>query len=187
MYVFFLDPDDQSGAEIETVYILFFICLIDAFSQRVTFCNCTSQGFKTASFMTWNCTRIVITGTWLSPSEISCLDFGIVMIEDWNEIKGVNWCHTIGWCCGNDHNGCNKVEIVCEMHFKWGCVFLRRIDDNCWVSLFYLCFCFSISPCLFFRSSASFIFNVAEERHFMISLFVCIRYYSLSETVSIEF
>jgi len=90
MYVFFLDPDDQSGAEIETVYILFFICLIDAFSQRVTFCNCTSQGFKTASFMPWNCTRIVITGTWLSPSEISCLDFGIVMIEDWNEIKGVN-------------------------------------------------------------------------------------------------
>ena len=49
MYVFFLDPDDQSGAEIETVYILFFICLIDAFSQQVTFCNCTSQGFKTST------------------------------------------------------------------------------------------------------------------------------------------
>ena len=153
----------------------------------MTFCNCTSEWFRTASFMTRNRTSIMITGTRLSASKTSCIDFGIAVIEDWNEIKGVNWRNSIGWCCGNDRNGCNKFEIACEMHLKRGSLFLRRIDDDCLVGPLYLCFFFPIFPNIFFRSLASFIFNTAQGRHIMISLYVCIRNYGLSEIVSIEF
>lgn len=165
------------------VYILSFIYLIDAFPHRVAFCNCTSKGLRAAPFITRNCTSIIITGTWLSASEISCIDVGIVVIENWNEIR-VNGCHTIGWCGGNDRNGCNKFETALEMHF----FFLRQIDDNCSMILFYLYFCSPISPNLLSGvSQVSYLTQQRKDVSWYHYLFVCIRNYRLNEIVSLEF
>ena len=105
------------GPKLKQIYIFFVVCLIDAFPRRVTFSNCTSEGYRTASWITWNCTSIITTGTRLSASEISRIDIGISVIESWDEIR-VNRCHATGWCGGNDRNDCNKFEIACKMHFK---------------------------------------------------------------------